>query len=164
MFKYVDVPSSCDKIVISGATCDELFFKFLDLNKDYFYDQIIVHVGVNYLKYNYNQHKEDIAYEIANFLNAIRDIAPSTKITFSRILPKRHDDGEEFAYMNAIDYINFKLHELAPGIDHIFYDQLVRDRYLFSIICRDGLHLNRFGVKLVTNVIQKYLQNFGEMM
>ena len=137
----------------------------LDLNEDYVYDQIIVHVGTNYLKDNFKFDQENIAFEIANFLNALRAISPVSKITFSRILPKRSDEGDdEFEFMDAIDYINYRLLELAEGIEHIYYDQLVMYRYLFSIICGDGLHLNRFGVKLVSGIIQNHLKNFGEMM
>ena len=165
MLKYVESHGpGCDKFVIPGAGCDKLFFKFLELHEKYVYEHIVIHVGINYLRWGWDG--EDIAHEVANLLKSLKDIAPDTKITFSNILPMRADTGDKYELIDTINDINDLIAALTQpeGIDTINYSSIVKYRHVFSIIARDGLHLNRFGVKLVTQKIAHYLESFYNMI
>ena len=88
MMKHVSVYPDTVKEILPGACCDELFHRFLELNKKNAYQNIVFSVGTNYLQERYWSN-DDIAYEIGQFLVGLNNLTPeTTTITFAQILPK----------------------------------------------------------------------------
>lgn len=158
IFRHVDLLDGSMKVVIPGARCDELFFKLLELNKDYIFEEIIVHVGTNYVG-DRSWSNVSLAYEIRNLLVAVRKFVPaSTKLTFSPILPKRARGKNPYAYSNQVNEVNVKIAKLIDrlDIDVINYDVLFDDQYIFYLTCPDGTHLNRYGVSEMGSFVRDY--------
>ena len=161
--KHVDVHGKTLKEVIPGARCDELFWRFLELNEKYIFEEVIVSVGTNYLRHS-DFYDIEIAQEIVNLMTAIKAQAPSsTKFTYAQILPKR-GRFNKLCYMDRINFINGQIDLLLESheIDFINYTDLgniinVTERNVFDIISRDGTHLNRYGVKMVSWYLNEHL-------
>ena len=156
----IDGPSVM-KEVIPGAQCDQLFLKFLELEEKYVFRDIVVCVGTNYLS-DTSWYTEEIAYEICNFLTALNNRTPtSTKVTFAQILPKRGKYNAKH-YLGKINEINGTVDEMLQQeeigfLDYNSYGDIIPIN-CFDIICRDGTHLNRYGVQMVGWYINYHLK------
>ena len=161
MMKHVDMPNTM-KEVIPGAGCDELFWRFLELNEKYTFSDIFICVGTNYLSDRFWTNDE-IAHEIKNFLVALNAITPSTtRLTYLQILPKRGRYIKNI-YLPRINYINRFIDDwfLDSEVDFVnFHDlgNIFNSLNVFNIICWDGTHLNYYGAKMVGEYIIKQLQ------
>ena len=138
------------KVIIPGARCDDLFLKLADLNRSYIFEEIIVHVGTNYLgKWS----DAAIIGVISEFLTSARKFLPdATNLTFSPIMPRRCVGNRPFAFVNSINIINGEIDYMIEkhGINIVNYDCFHDDGYLFRLLGKDGIHLNRTGVSAVS--------------
>ena len=158
MFRFVTLLEGTKKVIIPGARCHDLFWELAELNRTHIFEEIIVHVGTNYLG---DWHDANIISEVCDFLISARKFLPaSTKLTFSSILPRRHTDNRPFSHINSINFINGQIDYFTErhGIGIINYD-CFHDGYIFRLLGKDGVHLNRNGVSEVGEAIrchQKY--------
>ena len=161
MMRHVDIVGNVVKEILPGAQCDQLFHKFLELEAKYVFKDIIVSVGTNYVT-DTSWYACEIPQEIANFLTAINERTPeTTKVTFCQILPKRGKFNKRH-HMDKINYLNESIDDLLSPFDINFinyedYGDIIPID-CFSIICRDGTHLNRYGVQLVGWYINQHLK------
>ena len=160
MFKHVELPTNALKEVHPGTQCEDLYFRFLEIEKSYVFDEIIVNVGTNHLR-DSSWYDDDIVYEIRNLLEfLVNRTPPKTTVTFAQMLPKRGRHNK-FSYIERINYIHNELDSLLEpmGIDIINYSDLgnIIGINIFDIICWDGTHLNRYGVKMVSWYLNQHL-------
>jgi hypothetical protein len=147
------------KVILPGARCDKLYWEFLELDKKFIFDEVLISVGTNYIS-DSQWTGEDVAYELRNFIIAIDNITPpSTHVTWMQILPKRGRFVRN-AYLPKINLINMFVNNYFyhSSIGTLNYIKLSGDEIDFgTIICPDGTHLNYRGVDLISEYIVDYL-------
>ena len=166
MMRHVNVNEKCVKEIMPGARCEELYLKFLELNEVNRYSNIIV-VGTNYIR-DKDWTDDDIFWDNRNFLYALNNIMPeSTTIHFCQILPKRARYTRKL-HLPRINSLNSQLDEFGMAqqkrimlINWVEYGNIFITDDVFSIISRDGTHLNRHGVMMVGHYLNEHLSYCG---
>jgi len=162
MMRHVDVMEDTMKVFLPGAQCEEIYWRFMELNEDYVFSEIIVSVGTNMIK-DSSWYMEEVAIEIQNLLTAMNNLTPEfTRVTYAQVLPIRGGERDKYGYIERINYLNSELDDFTrqANMGFINYQEhgtIFSDKYIFNIICQDGTHLNRHGIKLVSWYIKRHL-------
>ena len=140
------------KICIPGARADRILSAVTELNNRYIFTRIIFHFGTNYIPHKSRHY---IVSEMTQFLTAMQKFMPKSYITLSEILPRTSE-----RYMPGINDLNRRMREFCQDngygrIHHRYFGKsFLGDR---RAICRDGVHLNYFGINKLQGSLVRYL-------
>ena len=151
------------KVVVPGARCPRLFSEVASIAQEHSFSEVIVHVGTNYM-YTGDQ-PDETADEIVNFLHALSNMMPSSKIPFSQVLPRILCEGPEIREtLNAIRRTNELVYDACHYHRHGFIEHVdfrpYRGRIDRNLLARDGCHLSFNGVAAIERSIREHLLIF----
>ena len=141
------------KMIVPGADAARLWEAASSIPDRHSFSNVIVSVGANHT----SAQPPDIAsYEIEDFLTAITKLFPTAQVSWSVLLPQpdklpgiRHLNNyvSSFCHENNIELI------WAQDFSVIFNGP----EYVRSLFARDGVHLNRKGIELMTAAVKHYI-------
>ena len=112
-----------------------------------------------------------IATEIGNFLDGLADLYPTSRITFSEMLPRVHNKarGDVLRHcLGNITEINDRVKDIcfASGcgfIDHEdFRVDWHRGDFAQYLLCWDGCHLSRHGVIAIEKALRAHVMIYHD--
>ena len=145
---------SVQKIIVPGARADRLWSEAasLPLSVRQAFTNVIVSVGANHTEHS----PDEAAADIQDFLQALPSLFPSALFAWSVMLPQ---PGKIY----GIRYVN----ELVSAFCHENnFDLLWTNEYsvrlngpdsVRSLFARDGVHLNRGGIAIMSKTVKQYI-------
>lgn len=146
------------KVVVPGAKCDRLFAEaVLTANNDpTMYHEILLHVGSNYA--NSGVSPDETTTDILDCLDALGNLFPDSKITFSAIIPRFA--GQLYHPTNLIfEDINWAIEKFCSlhGLNFFSVRTILdRARDIWKFYARDQTHLSRMGIEAVQLALRNY--------
>lgn len=116
-------------------------------------EKIILHVGTN--NWGNWESSESIASKMKELISVCRIVQPSAKILVSGILLRRDSNDCE------IKHVNDAIYSVVKKCANVYFvDSSIRHSTK-SWLGKDGLHLNRFGIKMLAEVfVNPYPKNW----
>lgn len=140
---------------LPGARPDDVVAEFRELAKSTSFKRIVVHVGTNLIPKFSPAYTAD---KITECLEMIRELAPSSKIAYSHILPKVSDD-----LLYGINFVNYQVTvngmtgPTRTRFGHVSHCNSFTNstgRVEPSLFSKDGIHLSRKGKIQLNNSIK----------
>ena len=147
------VSGSCMKVCLPGARVDRVLSAVDELNQEFIFTRIVVHIGTNYIPHKSRRY---IRRELIRCIDVLRNLMPNTHVILSDILPRTSE-----RFMSGIHEINSWIREYCLDnqcghMDHSFFGKSFNtDR---NSIRGDGVHLNFFGVKQLQDSMERYFR------
>ena len=141
------------KIIVPGADAARLWEAASSIPDRHSFSNVIVSVGANHT----NAQPPDIAsYEIEEFLDAITKLFPTAQVAWSVLLPQ---PGKLPGIRHLNNYVSSFCHE--NNIELIWAQEfsviINGPEHVRSLFARDGVHLNRKGIELMTAAVKHYI-------
>ena len=133
---------------LPGARPDDVAAEFREMTKTHSFKRIVVHAGTNLIP-QYSPHYT--ADKLVKCMETIRELAPSSKIAFSHVLPKLSD-----CFLPGINLVNHRVSSsgmIGPSrtrfgcVSHRAYFCNPAGRVNPQLFRKDGIHLSNAGVK-----------------
>ena len=150
-------------MVIPGARCPRLLSEIAELALNSKFKEVIVHVGTNYVYAGVPP--DEIADEITTLIHTLTTLMPSTKVTFSGVLPRILGEGPEIRMtLNDISEINALVRNYCNIRAHCFieHEEFRAFRGLIdrTLLARDGCHLSFHGVAAIEKSLRDHVKIF----
>ena len=145
------------KVFLPGARCDKILAEIVRLSARYSFENIILHVGGNYIPHVYS---DSITSEVVSFIETVNQLLPETKIAFSEILPKI-----DTSLLYGINNINKFVYEFCQCnsmdfVRHRFFNKRRDGSIDGSLLCWDGTHLSYKGVDTMEKDLMEDLMEY----
>ena len=149
------------KLVVPGARAPRLFSEAMVLHKDYTFDEIIVHVGTNYL---YPLESSAIIIsEINTLLDSLRSLFSAT-VVFSPVLPRvlpaemlQHNKSKPPTAFSRDMF--HKIHHINTNINGpLLWCEEFMDTNPKYLLCSDGVHVGEHGIKALESCLLDHIR------
>ena len=159
IMRHVEVPKETLKTFLPGARPSRIWSELSYLSNIHTFTSIIIHVGTNLFgSHDSRYFVEDHAQELCDFFEGVRELfPPTTKITFSQILPRESDE-----LLPDMNYINSRVARFIRGLRNCHYLTYPKFWYkkrpqINKLLCRDAVHLSYYGVETVERRIRDFI-------
>ena len=161
------------KIVVPGARCPRLLEEAMRLHQTHAFEEVIVHVGVNYM-HNPDYCNFSASEEIKNLLSALK-FQFGCRITWSPILPFVASDEQSYEnrdaplsdhtleMMRSSSFINNEVYQHCSRnmIDSMLCPEFLMDPFdpypNKFLLAKDGTHLNRRGIVAMEHALAEHI-------
>ena len=143
-----------------GAKVENVKSKIIEMSKSYNIRKIVIHVGGNNIP---NDDAATLTNKIIDMLESTRQVMPGTKIFYSAIIPRTHNN-----YLPAINEVNKNIRKFCAknGFQMIPHYQFYTDASTinFKLLREDIIHPTHEGTNILARNIIALYRNYRKYL